>query len=105
MSQKPAVISYTYIFEILPILQRGVFIHFHDIFNNFEYLPDHFNWAAGFGWNENYFLRSFLMYNDQFKVVLFSKVCWKQKLQGPDSRKNAPDYPFFTGGQFWMKKV
>src|SRR5580704_15497244 len=34
-------------FEILPVLQTGVYIHFHDIFNNFEYLPDHFNWAPG----------------------------------------------------------
>lgn len=90
-------------FEILPVLQSGVYIHFHDIFNNFEYLPDHFNWAAGFGWNENYFLRSFLMYNNQFEIVLFSSLL--------DSRykdhiaAGMPDYPFNTGGQFWMKKL
>ena len=90
-------------FEILPVLRRGVFIHFHDIFYNFEYLPDHFNWAAGFGWNENYFLRSFLMYNNQFKVVLFSGLL-EAKYKDRIAEK-MPDYPFFTGGQFWMKKV
>jgi hypothetical protein len=89
-------------FEILPVLQSGVYIHFHDIFNNFEYLPDHFKWK-GFAWNENYFLRSFLMYNDQFKVVLFSNFLdskYKDRIAD-----KIPDYPFFTGGQFWMKKL
>ena len=90
-------------FEILPVLKRGVYIHFHDIFNNFEYLPDHFHWAAGFGWNENYFLRAFLMYNNQFEVVLFSSLL---DLKYKDEIKaRMPDYPFFTGGQFWMKKL
>jgi hypothetical protein len=89
-------------FEILPVLQSGVYIHFHDIFNNFEYLPYHFEWK-GFGWNENYFLRSFLMYNNQFEVVLFSSLLdskYKDRIAS-----KMPDYPFFTGGQFWMKKL
>jgi hypothetical protein len=89
-------------FEILPVLQSGVYIHFHDIFNNFEYLPYHFEWK-GFGWNENYFLRSFLMYNNQFEVVLFSSLLdskYKDQIKA-----RMPDYPFFTGGQFWMKKL
>jgi hypothetical protein len=90
-------------FEILPVLKPGVYIHFHDIFNNFEYLPDHFIWATGFGWNENYFLRSFLMYNNQFKVVLFSSLI-DAKYKDQVTEK-MPDYPFRTGGQFWMKKV
>jgi len=90
-------------FEILPVLQSGVYIHFHDIFTNFEYLPDHFNWAPGFAWNENYFLRSFLMYNDQFEVVLFSHFI-DSKYRDRIAKK-MPDYPFLTGGQFWMKKI
>ncbi len=89
-------------FEILPILRPGVYIHFHDIFNNFEYSSYHFEWK-GFAWNENYFLRSFLMYNDQFKVVLFSGLL-EAKYKDRIAEK-MPDYPFFTGGQFWMKKV
>jgi hypothetical protein len=90
-------------FEILPVLNNGVFIHFHDIFNNFEYLPDHFDWAQGFAWNESYFLRSFLMYNDQFEVVLFSNFLdlkYKSQIEA-----KMPDYPFFTGAQFWIRKL
>lgn len=89
-------------FEILPVLQQGVYIHFHDIFNNFEYLPYHFEWK-GFGWNENYFLRSFLMYNNQFEVILFSSLLDSKYRDHISARM--PDYPFFTGGQFWMKKL
>jgi hypothetical protein len=89
-------------FEILPVLQSGVYIHFHDIFNNFEYLPDHFHWAPGFAWNEDYFLRSFLMYNDEFEVVLFTHFLESKYKEHIVARM--PDYPLLTGGQFWMRK-
>lgn len=48
-------------FEVLPNLQKGVLIHFHDIFYPFEYPKE---WIYGRrNWNEDYFLRAFLMYN------------------------------------------
>lgn len=57
-------------FEILPKLKSGVLIHFHDIFYPFEYPKD---WVfKGRNWNEDYFLRSFLMYNNEFEIKLFS---------------------------------
>ncbi len=90
-------------FEILPVLKSGVYIHFHDIFNNFEYQPFHFNRGLGFAWNENYFLRSFLMYNNQFEIKLFSNFLdskYKDHI-----KTMMPDYPLFTGAQFWMKKL
>lgn len=56
-------------FEILPRLQPGVFVHFHDIFYPFEYPAD---WlVAGKYWNENYFLRAFLSWNSEWKIVFF----------------------------------
>jgi hypothetical protein len=90
-------------FEILPVLKSGVYIHFHDIFNNFEYMAFHYQWSKGFAWNENYFLRSFLMYNTAFEIVLFSNFLdtkYKDLIE-----QTMPDYPFFTGAQFWMKKL
>ena len=89
-------------FEILPVLAPGVYIHFHDIFNNFEYPENHFTKYKGFGWNENYFLRAFLMNNPQYEVVLFTNYL--------DLKYSAqilhwmPDYPLRTGGQFWIRK-
>jgi hypothetical protein len=63
------------LFKILPILEAGVFIHFHDIFFPFEY-PE--PWVmAGRNWNENYLLRAFLMYNKNFRIRLFSDQIYK----------------------------
>ena len=90
-------------FEILPVLKSGVYVHFHDIFNNFEYLPFHYQQNRGFAWNENYFLRAFLMYNPAFEIILFSNFL-DNKFRGHMESKMS-DYPFFTGAQFWMKKL
>jgi hypothetical protein len=58
------------VFKILPLLQRGVHIHFHDIFYPFEYPP---NWVyEGRGWNEAYMLRAFLQYNGAFEIEFFN---------------------------------
>jgi predicted O-methyltransferase YrrM len=58
------------VFEILPRLASGVVIHFHDVPWPFEY-PMH--WLrAGRAWNEAYFLRSFLQYNDRFPILFFN---------------------------------
>jgi hypothetical protein len=58
------------LFNILPLLKPGVFVHFHDIFYPFEYPA---GWLMeGRYWNENYFLRAFLSYNDQWRIVFFN---------------------------------
>jgi predicted O-methyltransferase YrrM len=57
------------IFEILPRLASGVYIHFHDVFYPFEYPKE---WVyEGRAWNEDYILRAFLEFNDSFEIVLF----------------------------------
>jgi predicted O-methyltransferase YrrM len=87
--------------EILPRLPVGVFVHFHDIFYPFEYPAD---WLAeGRYWNENYFLRAFLAYNDNWRIVFFNHyvglefravLAWKMPL----CLKN-------TGGSIYLKRV
>jgi predicted O-methyltransferase YrrM len=65
------------LFNILPVLKRGVHIHFHDIFFPFEYPK---TWVmAGRNWNENYVLRAFLMYNGKFRIRLFSDYLYKHQ--------------------------
>jgi hypothetical protein len=57
-------------FEILPCLQPGVFVHFHDVFYPFDYPSE---WLKeGRYWNENYFLRAFLSYNSEWRIVFFN---------------------------------
>lgn len=58
-----------YIFmEILPALNSGVFIHFHDIFTPRDY-PEFWMKEKILFWNEQYMLESFLSYNEKFKVI------------------------------------
>ncbi|MFC2147073.1 class I SAM-dependent methyltransferase [Bacteroidota bacterium] len=88
------------IFKILPILNSGVIIHFHDVFYPFEYPK---SWVSeGRNWNEDYLLRAFLSYNNQFEIVLFShfihqhhKAAFKEM---PLTYKN-------TGGNLWIRKI
>lgn len=57
-------------FEILPRLRPGVFVHFHDVFYPFTYPPQ---WLTeGRFWNENYFLRAFLSYNSDWSIYFFN---------------------------------
>jgi hypothetical protein len=56
------------IIEVLPRLERGVFVHIHDIFSPRNYLAEWVN-ELGYLWNEQYLLEAFLSQNDKFKIV------------------------------------
>lgn len=58
------------IFDVLPTLPPGVFVHFHYVFYPFEYPAA---WLRdGMYWNEIYFLRAFLSYNYEWKITFFN---------------------------------
>ncbi|HET9217163.1 MAG TPA: class I SAM-dependent methyltransferase [Terriglobia bacterium] len=88
-------------FKILPLLARGVHVHFHDIFYPFEYPQE---WVfQGRSWNEAYMLRAFLQYNRAFKIRFFgSYLIHKHRAvfesQMPLCLNN-------TGGSFWFEKT
>lgn len=54
-------------FEILPHINEGVYVHFHDIHYPFEY-PEHWVYQ-GRWWTETYLLRAFLEFNSDFEIV------------------------------------
>jgi predicted O-methyltransferase YrrM len=61
---------YVLLFDVLPTLPIGVYVHFHDIFYPFEYEDE---WLQeGRYWNECYFLRAFLSGNKDWEIVLFN---------------------------------
>lgn len=87
-------------FEILPCLNSGVYIHFHDIFYPFEY-PKKWIYDGKF-WNEDYMLRAFLQYNPSFKIVFFNSFLehfYKDRFERemPLCIKN-------KGGSIWIQK-
>ncbi len=87
------------LFEILPALQRGVLIHFHDVFYPFEYPKE---WVfQGRNWNEDYILKAFLMYNEKFEVKLFSDYLHRHH---KDVFEGMPLCYKNTGGNLWIEK-
>ncbi|HEY0984136.1 MULTISPECIES: class I SAM-dependent methyltransferase [unclassified Schlesneria] len=90
------------LFDILPRLPPGVFIHFHDIHYPFQY-PEKWVLNRRWFWNEAYILRSFLQYNSAFKVRIwnhFLGLFHPEKLEEfmPLSMKN-------IGGSIWLQRV
>lgn len=87
-------------FEVLPRLKPGVFIHIHDIGFPFEYPRD---WVVnGCAWNEAYLLRAFLMFNSEFRIRLFSSFLAAEHSELlyqllPLCSKN-------PGGQIWLQR-
>ena len=75
------------IHKLLPQLQPGVLIHFHDVFHNFEY-PE--KWIAeGVEFSEQYLLRSFLQYNEAFRIILMTD--WMERHHRDWYAQHMPD--------------
>ena len=97
------------LFRILPELKPGVIVHFHDIYWPFEYPEEYFSWMA---WNEAYFLRAFLQFNEAFEVVYFSSFM-AQRHADILRRKMPPCLEPFQyslrglqpGCSLWLRKV
>lgn len=89
------------LFEVLPNLASGVIIHFHDIFFPFEYPR---NWVENRkrAWNENYFIRSFLQYNNTFKIIYFNNYIGK--FHKSMLQKYMPIALMNIGGSLYLRK-
>jgi predicted O-methyltransferase YrrM len=88
------------VFRVLPVLQDGVYVHFHDIFYPFEYPPE---WALeGRAWNEVYLLHAFLAHNPAYHIEFFNTFLihnYRDRI--------AAEFPLFlksVGGSLWVRK-
>ncbi|MCL5951465.1 MAG: class I SAM-dependent methyltransferase [Chloroflexi bacterium] len=95
------------LFEVLPRLNSGVHVHFHDVFFPFEYPRE---WLLkGYAWNEAYMLRSFLQFNSAFRIVFFVDLltkCFPQEVSRvlPLLLKRGPGTGS-GGGSIWLRKL
>lgn len=88
-------------FDILPSLNKGVFVHIHDVFFPLEY-PD--QWLDdGRAWNEQYILRAFLQYNNKFKIRLFTDFI--ARFHQDWLKHNMEKCLQNTGGHIWLEKI
>ncbi len=96
------------IFQILPRLQKGVIVHFHDIPWPFEYPKQ---WVdEGRAWNEAYFLRAFLQDNVNFEIVYFNSFMANRHAdllsKAMPRVLNTPTSPVTLGNSsLWLRKV
>lgn len=87
--------------SVLPLLRRGVLIHFHDVFWPFEY-PE--AWIrAGRAWNEDYFLKAFLQFNAAFEIVFFNSYVAAHHTA--EAARHLPLFLKNPGGGLWIEKT
>lgn len=89
------------IFNILPRLKKGVYIHFHDINWPFEYPK---KWVMeGRCWTESYMLRAFLQNNSKYSIQYFNSYMAKQHRESLIT--SLPLCDNNPGGSIWIKKL
>ena len=91
--------------QILPVLNKGVLIHVHDIYSPKDY-PKELLVDDVMFWNEQYILESFLSCNPFFEIIgalHYLKAHYRDKVftKLPVIAKMQDEVP----GSFWMKKV
>jgi hypothetical protein len=89
------------LFEILPRLAAGVFVHFHDMFWPFEY-PYQWVVEENRSWNELYAMRAFLSHNEAWRIVFFND--YLAKLERDLIAATYPNFLHNSGGALWLQR-
>lgn len=92
------------LFKVLPVLKKGVMIHFHDVFYPFEY-PRVWTDEEFRSWNEIYILRAFLMDNPKYEIVFFNHMMAAQFTNEYPKFFNAPNPKNVPVGSLWFRKI
>jgi predicted O-methyltransferase YrrM len=88
------------VFEVLPRLRSGVWVHLHDIFFPFEY-PE--AWVReGRAWHEAYLVRAFLAFNGTFEIRWFQDFLWSRHREWLERIPWVAKNP---GANLWLEKV
>ena len=88
--------------EVLPRLNRGVIVHFHDIFLPFDYPERSIKRDKRF-WNEQYFLQAFLAFNQCFEI-LFAANYLATTYPAELKQVFPSHYEGRKPGSFWIRK-
>ncbi len=96
-------VKYLYL-EVLPRLNKGVLVSFHDIFIPAEY-PKKWLCKEHYFWNEQYLLQAFLTFNCHYRVLWagsYMHINHLEKLKAAfPSYDQKTDWP----GSFWISKT
>ena len=89
------------VFNVLPVLNKGVIVHFHDIFLPREY-PFYWVVQEKLSWNEQYLIRALLTGSKIFEVVfgcMYAYCNFSPELRTVVSEEAS------KGGSLWLRKV
>lgn len=89
--------------QVLPILNKGVIVHVHDIFSPKDYLNE---WVFSHVlWNEQYLLEAFLTNNKNFKII--GALNFLSHKYFDQFAAKSPIFSQLKGepGSFWMQKT
>ncbi len=88
------------VFEVVPRVAPGVYVHFHDVHYPFEYPRE---WVAeGRAWNEAYLLRAFLQFNEAFEIVAMNTAL--ERFRTDWFREHMPLCLENPGGSLWIRR-
>lgn len=88
------------LFNVLPYLNAGVYVHFHDIFLPCEYPKD---WVIdeNRSWNEQYLVQALLMFSKRFEVVFGST--YAAMFKQAELARALGTRRIFGGGSLWLR--
>jgi predicted O-methyltransferase YrrM len=95
------------LFNVLPYLSPGVIVHFHDIFDGWEY-PRQWLVNNGWYWNEMYLVKAFLSFNSAFKMLYFNSFMTRKYRSLFNSTMPLCVEPMCvigTGGSLYIQKI
>lgn len=88
------------ILEVLPRLQKGVIVHFHDIFLPFDY-PMTWIKDRRLFWTEQYLVQAFLTHNHQTEILFANRYMveyHKEKMKATFTKSKR-----IGGGSLWLR--
>lgn len=94
------------ILEVLPILNKGVIIHFHDIDLPREYCKALFTVPTfRMFWTESYLLQAFLSCNKDFEIMLpMAHICRNYKTLHNKLFFHGKNIVFWGSNSFWIRR-
>ena len=99
------------LFNILPVLKKGVLVHIHDIFLPYEY-PKRWYQELNIQWNEQYLVLAFLMNSKMFEVLLPNYLIGREQDEKLSKIFSSWDLSAITqnmgginGASLWLRKL
>lgn len=92
-----------FFFELLPRISPGVVVHLHDIFWPADY-PEAWIFDRGQTWNEQYLLQTFLMFNNEFEVLLANAALVAERTEEMRTLFGGLSESLSGGGSVWIRR-